>query len=183
MARSRPTSTPAQTPSDTPAPPAPWPAHLRSQQLLLRRRTTNDPSPDWLPEAEQAVPGAGDTCPLLDRAQAADAIYWLRPPGAPATEPHGACAARLTSDRDLLWTWLAVDARWRAYGLGGAAVPIIERAALRLGATTGRVLVPASNGIGLYFWLRLGYRPLPGAPWPKHFDGTWMRRTITDRAR
>ena len=72
-----------------------------------------------------------------------------------------ALAARL-EDTTLVWSWLAVAADWRGFGYGGAAVPIVERAAMRLGATSGRALVPASNGIGLYFWLRLGYRPLSG---------------------
>ena len=62
-------------------------------------------------------------------------------------------------------------------------MPIVERAARRLGATAGRALVPASNGIALYFWLRLGYRPLAGLDRPKPREGTWMGRALSARDR
>ncbi|MXY80322.1 MAG: GNAT family N-acetyltransferase [Chloroflexi bacterium] len=157
-----------------------WPAELRSRRLRLRARALDDPTPDWLPEAESALGGAGPPCPLGDRIEAGDAVYWLRPVG--TATPVGACAARVEEDA-LVWTWLAVEAEWRGYGYGGAAVPIVERAARRLGATSGRALVPASNGIALYFWLRLGYRPLAGAAWAKPREGTWMGRALSARDR
>ena len=62
-------------------------------------------------------------------------------------------------------------------GYGGVAVTLIERAAKRGGLLDGRVLAPANNGVALYFWLRLGYRPLADAAWPKPCEGTWMSRT------
>ena len=157
-----------------------WPGELRSRRLRLRARALDDPAPDWLPEAESALGGAGAPCPLGDRIEAGDAVYWLCPAGAAA--PVGACAARVEEDA-LLWTWLAVEAEWRGYGYGGAAVPIVERAARRLGATSGRALVPATNGISLYFWLRLGYRPLAGLDRPKPREGTWMGRALSARDR
>jgi len=184
-----------------------WPRHLRSRRLLLRAVSPNDPASAWLPEAEIAVRGGGEACPLPRPTQPEDSdargpgtqahnqneiAYWLRPAGQPSGQPGkaqpaahdaiGACAARI-DDGDLVWTWLAVGAEWRALGLGGAAVPIVERAALRLHGRRGRVLVPANNGIGLYFWLRLGYRPDPAAAWPKPVEGTWMLRDLSDRDR
>lgn len=159
-----------------------WPALLRSKQILLRKARHDDPSPDWLSEAESAVPGAGEPCPLSQRRADGDAVYWLRPPGTPPDQPLGACAARIDG-RELCWTWLAVDEAWRAYGFGGAAVPVIERAAARQGIASGRVLVPARNGIALYFWLRLGYRPITDPPWEQPYPGTWMRRDISPRGR
>ena len=169
------------------AAPADWPAHLRSSRLRLRARAPGAPPPDWLPEAEAASGGAGAPCPLGERIAAGDAVYWLRPAGAASAGPEppapiGACAARI-EDTTLVWTWLAVAAEWRGFGYGGAAVPIVERAAMRLGATSGRALVPASNGIGLYFWLRLGYRPLSGPGRPKPREGTWMQRALSGRDR
>ncbi len=166
---------------------ADWPTHLRSQRLRLRAGAPGAPAPAWLPEAEAASGGARDPCPLAGRIAAGDAVYWLRPAGAAAAgrepaDPIGACAARI-EDATLVWTWLAVAADWRGFGYGGAAVPIVERAAMRLGATSGRALVPASNGIGLYFWLRLGYRPLPAPDWPKPREGTWMQRALSGRDR
>ena len=107
-------------------------------------------------------------------------MYWLRPAGRPARPEIGACAATI-DDTDLAWSWLAVAAEWRAFGYGGAAVPIVERAAARLGCRRARVLVPAGNGSGLYFWLRLGYRPDPAGRWPKPVEGTWMLRRLDDR--
>jgi len=180
-----------------------WPRHLRSQRLLLRAIAPSDPEPNWLAEAQVAVRGGHDSCPLplppsahepraeppgLNPNGDAEAAYWLRPanhpadatPKRPPHDPIGACAARIEND-SLVWTWLAIGADWRALGLGGAAVPIVERAAAKLGCRSGRVLVPANNGIGLYFWLRLGYRPLPAADWPKPVDGTWMHRDLSNR--
>ena len=171
-----------------------WPRRLRSRRLLLHALSPADPDPAWLAEAEIAVRGGGESCSLPrpdaspasvgSQAAANDIAYWLRrtgPPQAPpAHDPIGACAARIEAD-DLVWTWLAVGADWRALGLGGAAVPIVERAAARLGCSQGRVLVPAGNGIGLYFWLRLGYRPSTAPSWPKPIEGTWMQRDLRRR--
>ncbi len=156
--------------------------------------------PDWLAEAETAVLGAEPGCPLAARVEAGDGVYWIRVrdvrAGADAQvetvglespavvqsraggrlQTVGAIAVTCEGD-SLRWTWLAVGAAWRAMGYGGAAVPLIERAAKRGGLLDARALAPASNGVALYFWLRLGYRPLAVAAWPKPCEGTWMSRT------
>ena len=47
--------------------------------------------------------------------------------------------------------------------------------------TFARVRVPATNGVALYFWLRLGYRPLASRSWPAPAGaqaGTWMVREL-----
>lgn len=138
--------------------------------------------PDWLAEAETALLGAEPGCPLAARVEAGDGVYWIRVRdvrvGAGGqVETVGAVAATREGD-SLRWTWLAVGAAWRAMGYGGAAVPLVERAAKRRGLVDARVLAPASNGVALYFWLRLGYRPLADAAWPKPCEGTWMARTV-----
>ncbi len=152
-----------------------WPALLRSRRVTLRALRSAEPAPDWLPEAERAVLGAPPGCRLRDRIDAGDAVYWIRMPGQRGAAAIGALAAREESGA-LLWTWLAVGAERRHFGYGGAAVPLLERAAHRAGMRRGRVLVAARNGVALYFWLRLGYRPRPDARWPKPCAGTWMER-------
>jgi GNAT superfamily N-acetyltransferase len=76
--------------------------------------------------------------------------------------------------------FLAVDPSRRRLGIGGRAALALER---RLKRTVERVYVavPARIGIALYFWLRLGYRPLSQADWPAEPEGppsTWMLREL-----
>jgi GNAT superfamily N-acetyltransferase len=76
--------------------------------------------------------------------------------------------------------FLAVDPSRRRLGIGGRAALALER---RLKRSVERVYVavPARIGIALYFWLRLGYRPLSQADWPAEPEGppsTWMLREL-----
>jgi GNAT superfamily N-acetyltransferase len=156
---------------------------MRSRRLSLSAIASGalaKSAPEWLAEAERSVLGAAPGCPLAERGQAGDALYWLRvarerPTGGRERRTVGALAARQEGEW-LVWSWLAVDETLRAYGYGGAAVPIVERAAQRAGLVGARVLVPASNGVALYFWLRLGYRPLAKGSWRRPYEGTWMVR-------
>ncbi len=160
-----------------------WPPTLRSRILTLRAAKSAAAacfSEDWLAEAERAVLGAAPGCALAERIEAGDGVYELRVriDGAPMTV--GALAVRV-EQRDLVWTWLAVAEAQRAFGFGGAAVPLIERQAAKSGSTFARVRVPATNGVALYFWLRLGYRPLASGSWPAPGGaqaGTWMVREL-----
>ena len=158
---------------------ADWPASLRSSRLALRRRRASDPAPDWLTEAERAVLGADPGCPLPPAVEAGEVAYWIRmkPEGDPDSITVGSCALRIER-QDLVWCWLAVGESWRAFGYGGAAVPVVERAARRLGARASRVRVPSTNGVSLYFRLRLGYRPLRQSGWDEPYPGTWMSRSV-----
>ena len=154
-----------------------WPARLRSRSVAL---STLDPTaalPDWIEAAGLDVAGAAPPCLLTDAVARGDAAYWIR-----ATTPQGravvgALAAQLDGDA-LLWSWLAVQPPYRAYGFGAAAVALLERAAARLGATRAAVLAPAANGIALYFWLRLGYAAGRARRRRSPRDGTWMSRTL-----
>lgn len=159
------------------APPrAPWPPRLRAKRLRLRAIRPADSPPRWLADAERALSAQGD-CSLPDRLGAGDRGYWIVLPHAESDDVVGALAARL-DHHDLIWTWLAVGALWRLRGIAAAAVPLVERAARRQDARRARVLVPGSNGVAFYFWLRLGYRPLPVAPWPREGSGAWMVRDL-----
>ena len=93
--------------------------------------------------------------------------------------------AEIAGGRCLVWSWLAVAGEWRGYGFGGAAVPLLERAAARRNAVEAVAPLPPDNGIALYFWLRLGYVPdaelrPPEAARPAGVagDALWMRRRI-----
>ena len=75
--------------------------------------------------------------------------------------------------------FIAVAPERRRLGIGGRAAIALER---RLSKTTRQiyVAVPSSTGLALYFWLRLGYRPLMRPDWPAPLDGasTWMLREL-----
>ena len=169
-----------------------WPGSLRSSRLAVSLALSSlqpadlalERRPDWLAEAERAVLGADPGCPLSQRVDPGDVAYWIRirRDGNATPVSVGACAARLER-QDLVWRWLAVGEPWRAFGYGGAAVPLVERAARSRGAQGARVRVPATNGVALYFWLRLGYRPAaPSAEaasqWREPYPGTWMSRLL-----
>ena len=76
--------------------------------------------------------------------------------------------------------FLAVEPERRRLGIGGRAALALEQ---RLARSVSRlyVLVPARLGLALYFWLRLGYRPLTQHEWPAALDGgaaAWMVREL-----
>ena len=62
--------------------------------------------------------------------------------------------------------FIAVARVWRGWGFGSEAVRLVEAEAK---AERFRANVDVRDGLGLYFWLRLGYRParrdeVPGQP-------------------
>jgi len=68
----------------------------------------------------------------------------------------------------------------RRLGTGHRSALALET---RLPASIRRVYVsiPARLGLALYFWLRLGYRPLTQRDWPAAPDdapGVWMVREL-----
>jgi ribosomal protein S18 acetylase RimI-like enzyme len=75
---------------------------------------------------------------------------------------------------------LAVAPGRRRLGSGSRAALALER---RLARSIERVyvLVPSRLGLALYFWLRLGYRPLTQRDWPAAPDtdtSAWMMREL-----
>ena len=75
---------------------------------------------------------------------------------------------------------LAVAPDKRRLGIGGRAALALEK---RLGKPAARiyVAVPARLGLALYFWLRLGYRPLTQRDWPEappDAPSVWMVREL-----
>ena len=77
--------------------------------------------------------------------------------------------------------FLAVEPEQRRLGIGGRMALGVERR-LRGKAIRLYALVPASIGLALYFWLRLGYRPLAGKESPaipSRDASVWMVRAIS----
>jgi hypothetical protein len=62
-------------------------------------------------------------------------------------------------------------------GTGMAAAALVEELLRAGGARVIYAPAPAVHGSDVYFWIRLGYRPLQRAAWPCALDGVaWMRR-------
>jgi len=76
---------------------------------------------------------------------------------------------------------IVVGEGWRGWGYGSEAVWLLEAEAQ---AERFRADVEAGNGLALYFWLRLGYRPGAAgggagrAPSRYHLDGPIGRRRL-----
>lgn len=86
--------------------------------------------------------------------------------------------------RDATIAFLTVDPQRRFRGLGGEAGIELERYLRRIGYERVYAPVPEGRGLAVYFWLRLGFRPLslaesPKAPLGLTSDskaGIWMLR-------
>ena len=82
----------------------------------------------------------------------------------------------LVSDGRLAIPFIALAKVYRGWGYGSEAVRLIEGwAARERFATRFRAEVDVRNGLGLYFWLRLGYRPAT----VHEFD--WQRNEARDK--
>jgi hypothetical protein len=65
-------------------------------------------------------------------------------------------------------------------GSGMAAAALVEELLRAGGTRTVYAPAPAGHGIDVYFWIRLGYRPLPRAAWPCAIENVaWMRRDLS----
>ena len=162
---------------------------MAGEQVSLTRIGADGADAPWLGEAAQAIAGRGEPCDLSARLELGDAGWWIRAETPEGRQIVGALSGRLGGEC-AVWTWLAVDARWRAFGFGGAAVPLFERAARELGAARAAAPLPRDNGVALYFWLRLGYAPsrvpvLSAAEIPPGVsaDAVWMVRELNEDRR
>ncbi|MCY3558866.1 MAG: hypothetical protein OXH13_09495 [Chloroflexi bacterium] len=164
-----------------------WPSTVRGERAAIVPFVDSITTADWFDEAARAIAGRREPCRIERRLADGDQGWWI----VADDEQVGALCARLGSSaatpesRAVIWTWLAVEARWRAYGYGGAAVPLLEHAARSAGATVALAPLPPDNGVALYFWLRLGYIPLRSVDvsaddWPSGVarDALWMQRSL-----
>ena len=133
---------------------------LAGSRVTLRPVTADDLPliEDWWPEAAATVRGVREPVALdelqrmIDEADA-ETLVIARADG-PA--PIGLLVYRLPDDGWLEFQFLALAKGLRGWGYGSEAVRLIEESgrAQRFAAR-----VNAGNGLGLYFWLRMGYRP------------------------
>lgn len=166
---------------------AAWPSQVTGDRAAIVEFADAAINADWLDEAAQAIAGRADPCRIQDRLADGDRGWWILADG----EAVGALCGRVARSQDdpgdlaLVWTWLAVNARWRAFGYGGASVPLLEEAARSVGANLALAPLPSDNGVALYFWLRLGYTPvrtvgIDPTNWPAGVpaDALWMQRDL-----
>jgi acetyltransferase (GNAT) family protein len=65
-------------------------------------------------------------------------------------------------------------------GTGMAAAALVEELLRARGVRAVYAPAPAVHGIDVYFWIRLGYRPLRRDAWPCAIDGVaWMQRDLS----
>jgi GNAT superfamily N-acetyltransferase len=69
---------------------------------------------------------------------------------------------------------LEIEPALRGYGLGSEAGGLVREAAERESRTL-RAWAPGDNGLAVYFWIRMGLRPLPGEG---AGGGLWFERTV-----
>jgi len=70
------------------------------------------------------------------------------------------------------------------HGAGMAAAALLERDLQHRGIHRMYAPAPASHGIAMYFWIRLGYRPLLRNDWPCVRDGVaWLARDLSSDKR
>jgi len=85
----------------------------------------------------------------------------------------------VASDGWLAVPFIALAKVYRGWGYGSEAVRLLEEWALREGiAQRFRAEVDVRNGLGLYFWLRLGYRPAGLGEFGWHEQGEAARMAM-----
>src|SRR3954452_24658479 len=156
---------------------------LETQRLLLRAASPDDVAamsewlstsaltPDWQIEDLEAMLPFATSILISDQAGEAVGLIVLL---ADRPEPG-----------DVSVPLVAVGPQRRFSGLGGEAALAVEREIRsRWGTQRCYAPVPDGRGLAVYFWLRLGYRPLTTAqaPWPlaglsdEARRGIWMVR-------
>ena len=95
--------------------------------------------------------------------------------GAVARPGGGPCGSfLLKSDGDaLVIQCLSIDEAERGYGLGSEAAHLLRSAAIAGGWTRLRAWAPPDRGLAVYFWSRMGFRPLFGE---RPGGGIWFER-------
>ncbi len=133
---------------------------LAGSRVALRPFAADDIAAieDWWPEAAATVRGvrepaaAGELQHMVDEAGCETLVI------AKADEPAaiGLLVHRLAADGWLEFRFLALAKGLRGWGYGSEAVRLIEESG-RAQRFVARV--SAGNGLGFYFWLRMGYSP------------------------
>lgn len=128
-------------------------------------------APEWTLADFEVALAASEAVLISDREGAPIGLALLRP--------------RAPAPGDATIAFLAVQPERRFRGLGGEAGMAVERLAReRLAARRVYAGIPEGRGLAVYFWLRLGFRPLSSAAAPKtplglageSLPGIWMLR-------
>jgi hypothetical protein len=96
--------------------------------------------------------------------------------------PTGLIVYRLRSPRRdaAIIELVAVSPRLARRGSGMAAAALLETELRDAGIRVVYAPAPAAHGIDVYFWIRLGYRPLQSPDWPCSRPGVaWLRRDLS----
>ncbi len=75
----------------------------------------------------------------------------------------GRVGVSIESDRVLLIEGIEIEAELRGYGLGSEAARLVLDAAVEAGFREVRAWAPPDRGLAVYFWFRMGLRPVFGA--------------------
>ena len=75
----------------------------------------------------------------------------------------------------LLLRSLCIDEAHRSYGAGSEAARLFNRACDEARVPVVRTSAPPDRGLSVYFWIRMGYRPLHGEG-PD--GGIWFERRL-----
>ncbi len=119
---------------------------------------------EWWPEAAATVRGTREPGSLEELQQTVKAGDALVIAHRDQTAPIGLLVLGQPAGGWLEFRFLALSEGNRGWGYGSEAVRQIEESGR---AQQFAAAVYAGNGLGLYFWLRMGYRPAtPGdSPW------------------
>lgn len=132
----------------------------------------------WLPRAaaEAGCARWADPAALREAIDSTSVALAIEATGEAFLEYEAGAPAR----GDAVVRFLAVEPGCRRLGIGyRTALALEERLARK--AKQCYVAIPARLGLALYFWLRLGYRPLTRAEWPavpEDAPAAWMVRGL-----
>jgi len=73
---------------------------------------------------------------------------------------------------------LCIDEEHRSYGAGSEAAVLLNRACDAARAPVVRAWAPPDRGLAVYFWIRMGFRPLHGEG-PD--GGIWFERRLDEQ--
>lgn len=126
----------------------------------------------WLPPLTALLRYPDDPASLGDGSDAV--VHVFQRDGADA----GIIVHRTEGERAVIELVAAAPGQARR-GAGMAAAVLLEDQLARGGVRTLYAPVAETHGISMYFWMRLGYRPLLRAAWPCEQEGiVWLRRDI-----
>ncbi len=122
-------------------PPAPLPQRISGDRVSLRRSD-----------------GGGDGAEAGDEAGEDAARYEVRRRGERAV--IGEVVVRLAAEGPFIER-LCIEEEARGYGAGSGAATALLRSLARRHAVV-HTWAPPDRGLAVYFWMRMGFRPLPG---------------------